>query len=372
MKRLAPDPIAIDPVTLEPIALDQATLAWLLDPADPALRARVLVELLDRSPDDAAVIEARQAIPTQPFVRAHLDAWTSGRVLALGPYQKYRGATWTLAFLAEMGLPASHAVAREGVAYLLREARPARRLRGGDVARLLDSDPVYWLYPIACLTARLVGVLSRFGHPDHPVTRGARATLVHLYQPGRGFDCGVLDRSLLPGCIMTLPEALKALLTIPDGERTDAEQHIIEDAVRVLQAIELYRYVPVERRTFAEAARDLTVGEARARKAEWMAQGRLAGRTEKASWLRFRFPHGYNPDLLEVLCVLAAAATPRSPTIDRGLALVLSKRTRTGRWGQTGGLNGKMWGDRGERGPDDPWITFRALTVLKAYGLLRA
>ena len=367
----APDPAALDQAALDPVPFDPATRTWLLDPADPALRARVLVHLLDRSQDDPEVVEARRAIPTQPYVRAALDAWTSGKVHELGPYQKYRGATWTLAFLAEMGLPADHPVAVQGVAYLLSEARPLQRARGRDVAPLGSAPAVYWIYPIACLTARMVTVLSRFGHADHPVTRGARATLVHLYRPGWGFDCGVLDRSLLPACVMTMPETLEALLAIPAEERSAPEERILEDGLQVLEGIELYRYVPARARAFTEATRGLAVDRVRAEKAAWLAQGRLDERVEKPGWLRLSYPHGYNADLLEVLGVLAAAGAQRSAAVDRGLALLLGMRTRTGRWKQVGGLNGKMWAERGVKGRDDPWITYRALCVLKAFGALR-
>ena len=370
MEPLAPDPLGRNPLPLDPVTVETTTLSWLLDPADPALRAKVLVDLLDRSPRDPDVLEARRAIPSQPFVQAALQGWTSGRVWELGPYQKYRGATWTLAFLSEMGLQADHPVAAEGAAYLLREARPVRRFRGHEAAPLADATPVSWIYPIACLTARMMAVLSRFGLADHPVTRGARATLLHLYRPSRGFDCDVMDRSLLPACIMTLPETLKSLLTIPTGERTAAEAGMIDDIVEILQGVELYRYVPAQSRAFAEATRNLPLERVRAEKAAWLADGRLADRLEKPGWLRFSYPHGYNADLLEVLSVLAAAGARRNATIDEGLALLLSRRTRTRRWKQTGGLNGKMWADRGQKGRDDPWITYRALSVLKAFGML--
>ncbi|MEJ2359212.1 MAG: hypothetical protein P8Y13_14200 [Deinococcales bacterium] len=363
---------AVDGIELEPVVLDAATLNWLLDPADPALRAKVLVDLLDRSVDDPDVIAARKAIPSQPFVRAALEAWAGGRVHQLGPYQKYRGATWTLAHLSEMGLPAEHPVAAEGAAYLLSAAKPVQRVRGRDVAPLDGAQPVSWIHPIACLTARMVTVLSRFGLPDHAVTRGARATLHHLHRPGWGLDCGVLDRSLLPACIMTLPETLKALLTIPAAERTPNEDRMLEDGVQVLQGIGLFRYVPAQAQAFAKATRHLPLEDVRTRKTAWIAQGRLDERVEKAGWLRLSFPHGYNADLLEVLWVLALAGAQRNEAIDRGLALLLTLRTRTGRWKQTGGLNGKMWADRGQKGRDDPWITYRSLTVLKSFEMLRA
>ena len=357
---------------MEPAVLDPPTLAWLLDPADPALRAKVLTDLLDRSPNDPEVVEARRAIPRQAFVRAALDGWISGEVWERGPYQKYRGATWTLAHLSEMGLPADHRVAAEGLAYLLSEARPSARIQRRAVAPLKGAQAVYWIYPIACLTARMMTVLARYGLADHEVTRGARATLVHLHRPGWGFDCMVVDRSLLPGCIMTVPEVLKGLLTVPAAERTEAETQVIADGVEVLKGVELYRYPPVQSKAFQAASKGMAAAEARVLKAEWAAEGRLEPRTDKTGWLRFSFPHSYNADLLEVLRVLAMAGVERDEVIDRGLELLLQKRTAGGRWKQVGGLNGKMWADRGVKGDDDPWITYRALTVLKAFGLLRA
>jgi hypothetical protein len=356
---------------MESVDLDTATLEWLLDPANPALRAKVLTDLLDRSPVDPEVREAQRRIPEQPFVRATLEGWTSGAVWERSPYQKYRGATWTLAHLSEMGLPADHPVARQGVDYLLEHATRAGRIRRRAVAPLAGAQAVYWFYPIACLTARMLSVLARFGLPDHAATRGARATVVHLHLQGRGFDCMVMDRSLLPGCVMTVPEVLKALLSVPPAERTTAEDAVIADGIEVLKEVELYRYAPAQSKAFQAASKGMKADEARALKAAWAAEGRLAERTEKAGWLRFSFPHSYNSDLLEVLGVLALAGVERDPVVERGLELLLGKRTRNGRWKQVGGLNGAMWADRGVKGEEDPWITYRALAVLKGFGAFR-
>lgn len=237
-----------------------------------------------------------------------------------------------------MGLPADHPVAVEGAAYPLREARPAQRIRGAFVAPLAGARPVYWIYPIACLTGRMAAILSRFGLADHPVTRGARATLLHLYRPGQGFDCGVLDRSPLPACVMTSPESLKSLLSVPPAERTAAEDRMLADGLQVLQDLELSRYVPARSRAFAAATKGRPLDEVRSAKAAWIREGRLEERVEKSGWQHFSFPLGYNADLLEALWVLAAAGVRRNPVIDRGLAHLLSKRTRTGRWKRAGGL----------------------------------
>lgn len=115
----------------------------------------------------------------------------------------------------------------------------------------------------------------------------------------------------------------------------------------------------------------MPVADVRRAKAAWAAEGRLEPRTEKAGWLRLHYPHGYNQDLLEALWALAAAGAPRNATVERALEVLVSARTPTGRWKQHGGLNGKMWAERGVKGREDPWITYRALTVLKRFGALR-
>jgi len=355
---------------MERVALDRPTLEWLLDPADAALRAKVLVELEGRSSTDPTVLAARRAIPEQPFVAAILDAWESGRVRELRGYQKYRGATWALAHLGEMGVAGDHPVIEEGVAYLLATARPVRRILGAEVAPLKGAPALCWEYPIACLTARLATVLARYGRADHPVARGARATLVHLYRHGWGLDCGVMARSLLPACVMSVPEVLTCLLAVPKAERTPAERDIVVDGARLLDGVELYRYPPARGPAFRAATEGMGADEARAVKARWLRDGRVEPRGEKKGWLRFSFPLGYNPDLLQVLRVLAAAGAERSPTVERGLELVVRARGRDGRWKLVGGLNGKMWADRGRKGAPDPWVTYRALTVLKAFGAL--
>jgi hypothetical protein len=87
------------------IDLEAGLLERLLDPADPALRARVLVDLHDRPEDDAEVEAARVRIPEQPWVKATLAAHRGDGTWGRGFYTKYDGTSWVLLHLSEVGAP---------------------------------------------------------------------------------------------------------------------------------------------------------------------------------------------------------------------------------------------------------------------------
>jgi hypothetical protein len=57
-----------------PLDVTADVLERLLDSSDAALRAKVLVDLLDRPADDPDVVAARSATSEQPWVRATLAA----------------------------------------------------------------------------------------------------------------------------------------------------------------------------------------------------------------------------------------------------------------------------------------------------------
>src|SRR5688500_11666770 len=66
-----------------------ATVAWLLDPAEPAVRAQALVDLLDRDPGDPEVAAARGDIPRRGMAARVLADVDLG---AADPYRPKYGA----------------------------------------------------------------------------------------------------------------------------------------------------------------------------------------------------------------------------------------------------------------------------------------
>jgi hypothetical protein len=356
---------------MEPVVVGSDLMDRLLSPADAALRAKVLMDLLDHPAHDPGVVSTRKEIAEQPWVKATLDAHNGDGTWGRGFYHKYDGTSWVLLHLSEVGAPMDSEPIGAGVKRLIETASRANQITGARGLPFEDlQDGVYWKYPIACLTAHMALVLIRAGLPDHPVTRAALNFCRHRFEPGDGFGCFVVDDSLLPACVMTVPKVLKAFLALPPKARRREDQDLIRSMVEVLRRFHLYRYVPESAREWREWAQKATVSERREAKPRWIASGRLEPRHPKEGWLRFSFPHSYNSDLLEVLLLLGEAAPGRNRIVDSGLEILRSKRGRDGMWKMVGGLNGKMHGNLDRRGRPSPWITYRALLAFKRFGLL--
>lgn len=354
---------------MDEVVLDGAILDRLLDPADPALRAKVLVDLLGRPLDDTDVIAARKRIPAQPWVKATLSAHNGDGTWGRGFYYKYDGTSWVLLHLSEVGAPMDLPAVRKGVARLIDTARPVELMRGARAEPFRGlRGAVYWEMPIPCLSAHMALVLIRAGYADHPVTQGALELCRHRFETGRGFGCYVIDLSLPPACFMTVPKVLKAFLALPPDARTERDKKLIEQMVRVLKKYNLYEYVPRDAAEWRRYSRGFSTTQLAVEKERWIEEGRVEPRGPKEGWLQFSFPHSYNSDLLEVLLLLGEAGARRDSTIEAGLELLIRRRGRDGMWKMVGGLNGKMHASLDRRGKASPWITYRALLALKRFG----
>ncbi|MFH0883071.1 MAG: hypothetical protein V2A56_08800 [bacterium] len=353
---------------MESVSLTGELCEWLLNPRDPALRAKVLVELLDRDENDSEVVQARERISQQPWVKSTLKAFEREAVWAKDFYQKYRGPSWSLAHLVAVGLPGNHPVMQRGAEFLIERARPLSGLKGREAERYSGSEGFYWMHPIACLTSRMSTILTHAGYALHPVAKGARATCIHAFDPENGFSCMAIELSLIPGCVMAVPEVMKAMLVVAEKDRTPQEKKFLRDAAALLKKFGLYKYVPVESKRWFDHTWKKPSNWVRGEKQRWLQKGLAEQRKEKPGWLKYSFPHGYNPDLIEVLLVLGEAGVKRDSVIDEGIEQVLSSRGADGKWKLTGGLNGKMWADLDVKGKPSPWVTFHALKVLKLFG----
>ena len=354
-----------------PVTLEEELLARLLDPADPALRVRVLTDLLDLPDDHPEVATARERIPEQPWVKATLAAHHGDGTWGRGFYQEYDGTSWVLLHLSEVGAPMDLAPIRAGVRHLIETARPIAKFGGMHARPFRDlHDGVYWTFPAACLNAHMALVLIRAGLPEHPVTRAALNVCRHRFQAGEGFGCAAVVDSLLPACVMAVPKVLKALLALPPEARSAGDAALIEGIVATLLGYRLFHYVPHDAAAWRAWAPTVAPEARREAKVAWIAAGRMEPRRPKVGWLRFGFPLSCNSDLLEVLLLLGEAGVPRDATIDEGLELVGAARGADGTWTMAGGLNGKMHADLDRAGRPSPWVTYRALLACKRFGVL--
>jgi hypothetical protein len=94
------------------------------------------------------------------------------------------------------------------------------------------------------------------------------------------------------------------------------------------------------------------------------------GYAEKPSgnWWKFGFPVFYITDLLQVVEALAGLGYIHDPRLARSVQLVRDKQDERGRWALEYDYTGKTWVDFGEKKQPNPWVTLRALRVLKAFG----
>jgi hypothetical protein len=92
------------------------------------------------------------------------------------------------------------------------------------------------------------------------------------------------------------------------------------------------------------------------------------GYAEKSSgnWWKFGFPVFYVSDLLQNVEALVSLGYGRDPRLARALDLVRQKQEAEGRWPLEYDYTGKTWVDFGPKKQPNPWVTIRALRVLKA------
>ncbi|MFC1659875.1 hypothetical protein ACFL3S_00235 [Gemmatimonadota bacterium] len=359
--------MSLEPLELEPDLLDRLT-----DPADPALRARVLADLLDRAVDDPELLEAHSRIQEQPWIGATIAAQHGDGSWGRGLCSGYDGTIWVLYHLSEVGAPPDLDPIQMGLDTLLAAAKSVSGLRGRR-ALIFEGCPngVYWEFPTACFTAHAATALIRFGRLSHGVTQAALGSCRALFDSEEGFHCFVMDDSLLPACFMAVPAVLKAFLSIPEPERSAEDRDVTVRMVRLLRKRHLYRYVAKDNRAWREWGDKATARQRREESPKWLAAGRADPRREKAGWLRFSFPHSYNSDLLDVVLLLGEAGADFDEVVEDGLRIILSKRGTDGMWRMVGGLNGKMHSDLDRKGEPSPWITYRALLAFKHFGLLK-
>ncbi len=358
---------------MEKITLNSEILDWISDPSDPALRYKVLTDLLDLPDSDPKVKKARSQINTQPWIKTSLESanedgsW-SGKFHF---YNKYRGTSWVMYHLSEMGALPDNEVIQRGVEYILGQAKTKYKQKNKYNYTFDEETCAYWDFPAVCLTARMALVLCRFGKADHELVRKAFNFCHLLFDPEEGFSCAVMDYySLLPKCYMTVPQVLKAFLAFPEELRTPEDQKMIESMATLLKKYRISHYAAAETKAWRKFSEGKGAAELRLEKENWIVEGRTIDRVEKSGWSRFAFPAHYNSDTLDALLLLGEVNNEIDSVIEEGLMTLLSKRTDEGKWKMTGGLNGKMYADLDQKGKPSPWITYRALYAFKKFNLL--
>lgn len=296
--------------------------AWLLA-GDPAIRWQVLRDLCGepepvwRAEQDRVVTEGWGA-----RLLGFQDEW--GRWTPRFYGHKWISTTYSLMLLRRMGLPAGHPGAVQSCLLLLDEGQ---RDDGG-------IDPSTSLHRSeACITGMTLGLLAWFGVDDDRREGLVEFLLTHQLGDG-GWNCE-WDRGATHSSFHTTTNVLEGLREygVDGGGRAAATEAAEARGREFLLEHHLYR------------------------------SHRTGGIVDQRM-LRLSFPPRWRHDVLRGLDYFRSAAAPADERLSDGVAVLIGKRRRDGRWPLQQRYPGRTWFEMERVDEPSRWNTLRALRVL--------
>ncbi len=308
-------------------------LEWLLDPAQPAVRYRTLVDLLDRKLTDPDVTSAWAAVPRKGWGRDILHLQRSGgfwesREDLYRP--KYTATMWRFLVLADLGLTRENPHMRETCELFLSEY--AREDGGFDMPGSSPSEH--------CLTGNVARTLYRCGYGSDRRVRAAYDWLVRHQMEDGGWHC--FEASAFGRGTLDAWEGLSAFAELPRAAQTP----------RVRRSIEAGAEFFLERGLIHQGSRYVP-------------------------WSRTHYPVHYYYDFLVGLDMLTRLGYGDDRRLRPALRLLEGKRRRDGTWAldkvhpDLGAGAGYRFRKPPRRfaleteGQPSKWITLTALKILK-------
>ncbi len=324
------------------------SVTWLLEADESNLRFLVLRDLLDRPDDDAELIAARKAAHELGPIAAILDNMEpDGFWCASGPgyNPKYRATVWSIILLAQLGatLSLDQRIGR-ACEYLLAQSLTAH---GQFTSTGTPSGTV------DCLQGNLCWALLTLGYDDPKLdlafewmartvtgeglaSRHERKAPLRYYagQCGPGFACGA--NNFLP-CAWGATKVMLAFSLWPKERWTSLTESAVRSGIDFL--------LGVDPTTAAYPT----------------------GYANKPSgnWWKFGFPVFYVTDLLQIAEAFCALGMADDERLTKTMDIIRSKQDEDGRWSLEYSYQGKTWVDFGTKNRPNPWVTLRALRVLK-------
>jgi hypothetical protein len=314
---------------------------WLLETENPSVRFYTLTELMDFPSSHPEVVAAKADIMKSGVVpeilRRQKTAGYWGDEKDFYVRAKYRGTSWQIIILAELGADGDDRRIRNACEFILDLSQD--RQSGAFSYRGDRKNGGFHSGVLPCLTGNMIWSLIRFGYRDDPRVKRAISWTTTFLRFDDGAACAPAGwpyekRDPCWGkhtCLMGVMKALKALAEIPEAAR------------------------PVEvRRTIEEGA-------------EFMLRHHLFKRSHDSSKaLKFGFPTMWDSDALEVLLVLARLGY-RDSRMEEAVELVLKKQDERGRWRLENTYNGRFLVNIEKKEKPSKWVTLTALRALKIY-----
>lgn len=324
-------------------------LPWLLEPGAPGVRYLALRDLFDLAPGDPQLAAARRAAHQAGPIATildHINATGFWAEPGPGYLPKYESTDWSVILLAQLGalLAEDERVGRACTYVLDHALNPGGQFSmSGPPSGTLDclQGNLCWaLLELGCEDPRLDTAFdwlarSVTGEGIAPMTERDAPVRYYAGKCGPGFACGANNK--LP-CAWGAVKVMLALGRWPADHRTPVMQRAIERGIAFLLGTDP---------ALAEYPN---------------------GYNDKPSgnWWKFGFPVFYVTDLLQNVEALVALGYGRDPRLAHALDVIREKQDAGGRWSLEYDYAGKTWCDFGPKKQPNPWVTLRALRVLKA------
>jgi hypothetical protein len=325
--------------------LNADPIKWLLEENNPSVRYFTLRDILDRPENDLEVKDSREKIMEIGIVPKILAKQETGGYWGFPENfyirAKYKGTSWQLIILAELGADGKDERIKKTCEFILKNAQDpisgafsyiSNKDGEGDYERVLP-----------CLTANMVWSLIRLGYLDDERVQKAIEWLIKYQRfddkpdqapnewPYKRWKRCWGERT----CHSIIVKSLKVFAEIPENKRTpEIEEYINKGAEHMLNH-QIYK----------------------------RSQPPVLGRFK---WLEFGFPLMWNIDALEVLGLLSKLGF-KDARMQDALEIMISKQNNQGKWILENTFNGRVQAAIERKGSPSKWITLNALRVLKDY-----
>jgi hypothetical protein len=323
-------------------------LDWLLDPASPGVRYLALRDLVGLPADDLELVAAQKSAHLQGPIAAILAEMNPKGYWSrpgAGYNPKYFSTDWSLIMLAQLGASAAlderigHACA-----YLLEKSMAPQGQFGyngtpSGTIDCLQGNMCAALVTLGCDDPRLALAYEWMartvtGEGLAPNTELDAPLRYYAYKCGPTFACGANGKK---PCAWGAAKVMLAFAAWPVEQRTPLIERAIRQGVDFLLDTDPAR-AEYPTRTGAKTSRD---------------------------WRMFGFPVFYVTDILQIVEALVGLGYGRDPRLANVLQLIRDKQDEAGRWALEYDYAGKTWVDFGPKNNPNPWVTLRALRVLK-------
>ncbi len=331
--------------------LKSDSFSWLLEHDSPGVRYLALKHLTELPDDDPTLHEAAGlAHRAGPIAKILAAMQPEGYWVKPGPGYgpKYRSTVWAMTLLAQLGASMKYEERiRTACSYVLDHSLAdggffSYNGKPSGTIDCLQGNLCRALVALGCDDPRLGLVYdwmarSQTGEGVAPSSEKKAFPRYYAYKCGPNFACGA---NYGQPCAWGAVKVMLALGVCPESYRTP----LFERAIR--QGVDFFFSVDPATAAYPTGVTD----------------------HPSSNWWKFGFPVFYVTDLLQLAESLADLGYGNDPRLKSTLSLIQNKQDEQGRWALEYDYTSKTYGNYGKKGQANPWVTLRALRLLKTVG----